>query len=75
MTRDSDLLYALLALQMGFITKESLVKARAVWASNSKQSLASISVDEDVRKSLLGLSLGDAVKGTLLEVKAASLSI
>ena len=42
MAQNSDLLYAVLALQMGFISKDQMVEAGAVWASNPKRSLPAI---------------------------------
>ena len=42
MSQESDLLYAVLALQMNFISKDQLVECGALWASDRKKSLPSI---------------------------------
>jgi serine/threonine protein kinase/formylglycine-generating enzyme required for sulfatase activity len=108
MEKDRDLLFAILALQMGFLTRDQIVECGAVWASDrakslpellaekgylaestrlvldalvaeheahvgggdAGKSLGSITIDEDVRHSLLGLPLGDTEKRTLVQLKA-----
>jgi len=42
MTQQTDLLYAVLALQMNFISKDQLVECGALWASDRSRSLPSI---------------------------------
>ncbi|MHC5081531.1 MAG: serine/threonine-protein kinase, partial [Planctomycetota bacterium] len=42
MAHESDLLYAVLALQMNFITKDQLVECGALWASDPGKSLLTI---------------------------------
>ena len=42
MSQESDLLYAVLALQMNFVTKDQMVECGALWASDRKKSLPSI---------------------------------
>ncbi|MHC4778108.1 MAG: protein kinase domain-containing protein [Planctomycetota bacterium] len=42
MSHDSDLLYAILALQMNFITKDNLVECGALWASDRSKGLQAI---------------------------------
>jgi len=103
MSPESDLLYAVLALQMNFITKDQMVECGALWASDRKKnlpsildakgylkpsaktalaamveaqmeqygdpsmSLAALSVDMDIRGSLLDLPLDEKVRGTLMK--------
>ncbi len=42
MSQDTDLLYAVLALQMNFVTKDQMVECGALWASDRSKSLPSI---------------------------------
>ena len=46
MNKDQELLFAVLALQMNFITKEQLVECGALWASEPNKPLSDILMDK-----------------------------
>ncbi|MHC4778582.1 MAG: hypothetical protein ACYTFG_08425, partial [Planctomycetota bacterium] len=89
MSRDADLLFAILALQMGFVTKKQLVECGAIWATEKKLPLqeillekgyltrearsalealvsAKVNLSGDPAESLASLSLDDEMKSSLL---------
>ena len=77
MSAESDLLRVVLALQMGFVTKEQVVECGAVWAQDKSKNLPDILsekgyMDETPRKGLDMLveaqmkRSGDPIPGSLI---------
>ncbi|MHC4597443.1 MAG: GxxExxY protein [Planctomycetota bacterium] len=80
MSRDADLLFAILALQLGFITKEQLIECGALWASEKKTPLPDILSEKgfltpEARSALDGLVAAKVEQSGDVADSLASLSL
>jgi hypothetical protein len=80
MSRDADLLFAILALQMDFVTREQLVECGALWASDESKALPDILAEKgylgvEERLALDGLVAAKVGRSGCASDSIASLSL